>query len=131
MISTPCLIKKRKEKAVQPKRRKTSRLNLLHLLFFIRKVYHLVVLYWNFSELASCFPEYVLSFSTSLINKNPFCLYIEVKTCSKKEMFRLLYQSNLIYSKFVIFWFLRIIAGPNTSYNYWSLLCVKHCKKCR
>ena len=73
------------KKPVQRKRKKTSKLNLLYLLFFINKVHNLVVFYWNFSKLAVFFnntayvfnnfetyAESVLSSSKLLINKISF-----------------------------------------------------------
>ena len=45
---------------MQPERRKASWQNLLHLLFFlIRNVHNLVVFYCNFSELAVFFNNFV------------------------------------------------------------------------
>ena len=75
----------KKEKAMQPKRRKTTRLKLLYLLFFIGKVHNFVMFYWHFPRLAVFFnsiacvfnnfktyAESVLSSFKWLINKKSF-----------------------------------------------------------
>ena len=88
--------------------------------------------YWNFSQLAVLFNNiaYVFNNFKTLcwictrhlrndpLTKSLFCLYIEVETCSRREI---VYESNLS-DKFIIFWFLRNIAGPINS--YWSLHCI-------
>ena len=65
----------KKEKAMQPKRRKTSRLNLLHLLFFLseKMIIWLCFIEISLNELA-VFLNLFLSFK--LLTKKPFSLYI-------------------------------------------------------